>query len=430
MKNRANVSSKILISILMVCLCVLLADMAVKSKAATVKPTKSEDGNWEYLINGDRTITVTKYTGEQKWLAVPEKIDNRTVTVIGERAFEGCSDLFSITFPDSVTEISEFAFNDCSSLSSITLPDKLTEISDFVFDDCSSLTGITIPDGVVSIGVCAFYGCSSLQSITLPYSVISIGNRAFSRCKELTGITIPESVVSMGELVFDGSAGSLVVYTPAGSYAEKYAKEKNITVQTISSSTVWPTQSPVPNVTPPVKQTQTIQAKSVTKTYESKPFLLDSTTDGDGKLSYFVANKKVVVVSSVGKVTIKGYGRTTVTIKAAATTQYKSATKKITITVIPKTPALIKVSSQVKRQITCLWTKLKNVTAYQVDVSTNKNFKKGTISRSVKGKLNSTKTPPLLKSGTTYYVRVRAYKQVGKTKYFSKWSKVKKVRVK
>ena len=411
---------------------------AIEVEAAAEKPIKSMDGNWEYLANEDGTITTTDYLGKQVQVSVPLQIDGKTVRAIGERTFEGCKDMTGIVIPNGIKEIGNFAFNDCTSLADVSLPDTITEIADFLFDDCISLTDIIIPGNVTKIGVCAFYGCSSLQSVVLPDGVTSIGNRAFSRCKELQDVTIPASVVSIGELAFEGNLGSVVIYTTSGSYAEKYAKDKNITVQIIEEP-IKPTPTPTPTPTPdinnpigqqPVNQPQVIQAKSYTKTYGSKDFSLNAATSGNGKLTYSVANKKVVTVNSSGKVTIKGYGKTTVTIKAAKTAQYQSATKKVSITVIPKTPSLISVTSPVKRQLSCAWSKGKSVTGYQVHISLDKKFKNNTIAREASGQKNSVKTPPLLKSKKVYYVRVRAYKKVGKIKCYSKWSKVKKVTVK
>ncbi|MCR5664202.1 MAG: leucine-rich repeat domain-containing protein, partial [Oscillospiraceae bacterium] len=48
------------------------------------------------------------------------------VTGIGDRAFDCCYGLTSITIPDSVTSIGEVAFHECRGLTSVTIPDSVT----------------------------------------------------------------------------------------------------------------------------------------------------------------------------------------------------------------------------------------------------------------------------------------------------------------
>ena len=135
-------------------------------------------------------------------IAIPD-----SVTSIGDSAFKGCSGLTSITIPDSVTSIGDSAFSGCSGLTSITIPDSVTSIGNYAFNNCSGLTSITIPDSVTSIGEWAFAGCSDLTSITIPDSVTSIGLSAFSGCSGLTSIIIPDSVTSIGVNAFYGCSG-------------------------------------------------------------------------------------------------------------------------------------------------------------------------------------------------------------------------------
>ena len=95
-----------------------------------------------------------------------------------------------IVFDGDVTMVGENAFVGCSNLASIELPASVTRIDNGAFFHCSNLTEITLPAGVVSIGSAAFRNCSSLESIVIPNSVTSIGEEAFSGCSGLTSIEV------------------------------------------------------------------------------------------------------------------------------------------------------------------------------------------------------------------------------------------------
>ncbi len=56
------------------------------------------------------------------------------------------------------------------------------EISNFAFRNCSELTSVTIPNSVRSIKYGVFYDCSELTFVTIPNSVTSIGSYAFENC--------------------------------------------------------------------------------------------------------------------------------------------------------------------------------------------------------------------------------------------------------
>jgi len=137
-----------------------------------------------------------------------------SVTSIGDYAFEICTSLTSITIPDSVTSIGSYAFNGCSGLTNISIGNSVTSIGDYAFNNCTGLTSITIPDSVTSIGDYAFNNCTGLTSITIPDSVTSMGNYAFSYCTSLTSITIGNSVTSIGDYAFNNCTGLIDITIP------------------------------------------------------------------------------------------------------------------------------------------------------------------------------------------------------------------------
>lgn len=107
-----------------------------------------------------------------------------------------------------------------------------------------------------------------------------------------------------------------------------------------------------------------------------------------------------------------------------------SGTKKLTFKILPKKTTLSSVKSTKKKTITVKWKRDTKVTGYVIEYSTDKNFKKNVKKVTVnKSKITSTKITRL-KSNKTYYVRVASYKKVDKKTYTSKYSEVKKVKVK
>lgn len=118
----------------------------------------------------------------------------------------------------SSSEIRQFEIN-TSNLVSVEIGDYcVTSIGNRAFNWCLSLTSVTIGDGVTSIGEGAFETCKSLTSVTIPSGVTIIYNCAFFQCTRLTSITVnavtPPSLI--GNLVFE-TTNNCPIYVPSGS---------------------------------------------------------------------------------------------------------------------------------------------------------------------------------------------------------------------
>src|SRR5574344_1249495 len=119
-----------------------------------------------------------------------------SVTSIGTRVFQGCSGLTTITVDASNTAYrsTDGVGNECNAILSkdgktlitgcktTTIPSGVTSIGDRAFQSCSTLTSVSIPSSVTSIGSSAFYACPGLTSVNISNSVTSIGNDAFYGC--------------------------------------------------------------------------------------------------------------------------------------------------------------------------------------------------------------------------------------------------------
>ncbi len=93
-----------------------------------------------------------------------------------------------------------FGFNDCTQLSSITIPESITTIGNWAFQSCSSLTTITLPNEVSEIFREAFGNCSNLESIYLPRSLKTIGRNVFPYCLKLKDIYYEGSSTEWGQI--------------------------------------------------------------------------------------------------------------------------------------------------------------------------------------------------------------------------------------
>ncbi len=207
------------------------------------------------------------------------------------------------------------------------------------------------------------------------------------------------------------------------------AKGPGKAVITISAAATTNYNAATKNITITVtKAKQTITgASSFTKTYGNKPFGLGA--KAKTKLTYKSSSTKVARVSSAGKVTLKGPGKATITITAAANGNYNAATKRVAITVKPKKPAAPKVKSTRSRTLKVSWKRDTKATGYQAVIAQNKKFTKGKKTATITKNKTTGKTFKKLKRKKTYYAKVRAYKKVGSTKLYGSYSKVKKVRV-
>jgi hypothetical protein len=115
-----------------------------------------------------------------------------------------------------------------------------------------------------------------------------------------------------------------------------------------------------------------------------------------------------------------------ITVKSSDTGVYSF---KATTSAIPST-SLKKVTNVKTKSVKLTWTRKSNVNGYQIQYSTDKNFKKSKKTVNIDDfKTSSTKLSKLTKS-KTYYVRIRTYvKDANGKKYYSAWSTVKKVKI-
>lgn len=133
-------------------------------------------------------ITGTKLDSADR-LRLPATISGLPVRAVAPSAFAGTSSekFAEITLPESITIIGEKAFEGCTGIA-ITPAGKLTEIGSQAFLNCDSLTAVSFGDDLEIIPYEAFAGCSSLKSLVFPSSLKTIEENAFAGCSSVATI--------------------------------------------------------------------------------------------------------------------------------------------------------------------------------------------------------------------------------------------------
>ena len=160
------------------------------------------------LYNKDKTELLKCPQNIQSFDGIP-----KSVTIVGNYAFEKCKKLTSVIIPSTVTSVESYAFCECTNLQSVIIS---SNIGLCAFKSCTSLSSVTISDEVTNVEENAFYECPSLKSITIPGSVKYIGENAFG-CL-MVAYTNQDELI---KIKVDG----FTIYGVPGSAAETYATE-------------------------------------------------------------------------------------------------------------------------------------------------------------------------------------------------------------
>ena len=162
----------------------------------------SPAGDFEYTEDSDGGIIISKYTGKDTNVVIPEKIDGKDVTQIGKFSFSHNHSLISVKIPETVTVISIGSFEDCPSLTTVNLPPRLSSIQNAAFSGCSNLIDIIFPETLIQLNTNAFKNCSSLTRITIPKSITKWGYETFLNCSGNKEVSFEDGLQTIGENAF------------------------------------------------------------------------------------------------------------------------------------------------------------------------------------------------------------------------------------
>ena len=178
------------------------------------------------------------------------------------------------------------------------------------------------------------------------------------------------------------------------------------------------------------KIANTITAKSIVKSYSAQVQTFDLGVKVKNGTPTYKSDNKSVTVSKAGKVTVKAkfIGNANITITSPASTNYTSVTKKIVVKVMPTKTKFTSVTNVATKKMKLTWVKRTNATGYIIQYSTSSTFDSAKTVRIDKYTTVSTTIGNLVK-GKKYYVRIKTFKTVSGTKYYSGWSEVMSVKI-
>lgn len=215
--------------LLLMIICSLFAAFRITANATT-------SGDFEYYINYDGKVVISRYIGSGGDVVVPSVIDGQPVFALGGETFRYNDGAINVTISEGIEQIYECAFYSAGDVESVSIPSSVTIIEPCPFMACQKLKQITvnasninyisidgvlftkdmthiiqypisllgdvyvIPDGVRYIDKWAFRGCK-LRQVSIPNSVREIGYGAFSE-SWIVELDIPNGITKIGDHAF------------------------------------------------------------------------------------------------------------------------------------------------------------------------------------------------------------------------------------
>ena len=410
-----------------------------------------------------------------------------SVTRIGRLAFCDCTSLAAISLPSSIANIGSSAFDNCNSLADVYYAGSkrdwnrismsganeylrnavlhcahIINLNEAALSKIQSVTyngrahkpepAVKLDDIALAAGV--DYKVSYANNTHVGTATVTVrGINNFSGTKTTTfkinkaaqSITIKSSATTI-------SVGETAVVSITGAKGKKSYKTSDKTIAAVDAAAGKMTAKKVGYVTITATSGATDDFNAASKTVRLKivPAATASLTAANqptgirltwkevaGANAYFIFRDGTqiaavrdgsVVTYTDKKANTNGTKYVYKIIASASVTGRSTHSKSVTAYRVDR-PAISSLTNSGANKMTVKWGKNAKATGYQVQYCPDKTFKTGNKSVTVSGASTVSKEISGLVKGKTYYVRIRTFKTVGSTKYFSGWSPVNSVKI-
>nr|WP_296076080.1 leucine-rich repeat domain-containing protein [uncultured Ruminococcus sp.] len=207
----------------------LLLTLIMAVSVVSIVPTVSAEetvytsGDFQYVKLNDKNIKITRYIGEGLDVVIPSKLDNYTVTRVGENLFYYNREVTSVSFPDSIKKLEQYALNGARKIKKVTFGKYVTEIPVLFLRHCSGIKSYTVPPQITKLSASAFP--MELKSLTIGRGVKTIKNEGgfhlFVPLEEIKVSRNNKYFSSKDGVLYNKKKTKLIVY-PGGKKSAKF----------------------------------------------------------------------------------------------------------------------------------------------------------------------------------------------------------------